>query len=136
MTYLLPKASATTPLVDGTAAVGVSTAYARADHVHASDPTRAPLASPVLSGIPTAPTAAAGGNAQQLATAGFVVAALAVAMPATAGLLAAAGAAGNTQAATAAQLTAAMAAWFLTLPTTLPGTAGQPWNNGRTLAFS
>lgn len=27
-------------------------------------------------------------------------------------------------------------AWFATLPTTLPATPGQPWNNGGTLAFS
>jgi len=31
---------------------------------------------------------------------------------------------------------AAMATWFAALPTTLPGTAGQPWNNGGVLSFS
>lgn len=34
VTAALPAASTTTPLVDGTAAVGISTTYARADHVH------------------------------------------------------------------------------------------------------
>jgi hypothetical protein len=29
-----------------------------------------------------------------------------------------------------------MATWFATLPTTLPVTAGQPWNNGGVLSFS
>jgi len=29
-----------------------------------------------------------------------------------------------------------MAQWFASLPTTLPGTSGQPWNNGGMLSFS
>ena len=32
--------------------------------------------------------------------------------------------------------TISVGAWFATLPTTLPSTPGQPWNDGRTLAFS
>ena len=36
----LPDASTSAPLMDGTAAVGTSTDYARADHVHPSDTTR------------------------------------------------------------------------------------------------
>lgn len=36
-----PSASSTTPSMDGTAAVGTSTAYARADHVHPTDTSRA-----------------------------------------------------------------------------------------------
>lgn len=32
--------------------------------------------------------------------------------------------------------TAQMLAWFLSLPTTLPGTAGVLWNDGGTLALS
>ena len=36
----------------------------------------------------------------------------------------------------AATFSAAMATWFATLPTTLPGTSGQPWNNGGMLSFS
>lgn len=37
---VLPGASATTPIMDGTATVGTSTTYARADHVHPSDTTK------------------------------------------------------------------------------------------------
>ena len=37
LTAAVPPASTTTPLADGTAAVGTSTAYARADHVHPSE---------------------------------------------------------------------------------------------------
>jgi hypothetical protein len=36
--------------VNGTAAVGTSTAVARQDHVHGTDTTRAPLASPTFTG--------------------------------------------------------------------------------------
>lgn len=38
--------------------------------------------------------------------------------------------------ATNAQITAAITAWFKSLPTTLPGSAGVLWNNGGTLALS
>jgi hypothetical protein len=41
----VPVASSTTPLVNGTAAIGTSTTYARADHVHPSDTAKASLAS-------------------------------------------------------------------------------------------
>lgn len=41
----------------------------------AMDPTRAPLASPALTGVPTAPTAAPGNSTAQLATTAFVTAA-------------------------------------------------------------
>jgi hypothetical protein len=60
------------PLMDGTAAVGTATRLAREDHVHPTDSTRAPLASPALTGTPTAPTAATGTNTEQLATTAFV----------------------------------------------------------------
>ena len=64
--------SSTTPLMDGTAAVGTGTTYARADHRHPTDTSRAPLASPALTGTPTAPTATAGTNTTQVATTAFV----------------------------------------------------------------
>jgi len=41
----VPIASSTNPIVDGTVAVGSSTTYARADHVHPTDTTRAALGS-------------------------------------------------------------------------------------------
>jgi hypothetical protein len=74
--YVVAQAAAVTPLVDGTAAVGTSLRYARADHVHPTDTTRAPLASPALTGTPTAPTATAGTNTTQLATTAFVTSAV------------------------------------------------------------
>jgi hypothetical protein len=41
----IPVASSTTPGMDGTAAVGVGTTYARADHTHPTDTSRAPTTS-------------------------------------------------------------------------------------------
>lgn len=108
-----PSPSNNLPIVDGTAAAGIDTGYARSDHVHPTDTSRAaktyvdsqdttlqnnintvqtnvntlstnttnslalkaPLASPALTGTPTAPTAAAGTNTAQLATTAFANAA-------------------------------------------------------------
>lgn len=56
--FVLGQASATTPVVNGTAAVGTATRFARADHVHPTDTTRAPLASPTFTGTVTAPAEA------------------------------------------------------------------------------
>ncbi len=42
--FVINQASATTPAADGTAAVGSSKRYARADHVHPTDTTRATVA--------------------------------------------------------------------------------------------
>lgn len=39
----VPSAGTSTPLMDGTAATGSSSAFARADHVHPSDTTRVPI---------------------------------------------------------------------------------------------
>src|SRR5205823_8910995 len=66
--------SSTAPAMDGTAAIGTGTTFARADHVHPIDTSRAPLASPAFTGTPTAPTAANGTNTTQLATTAFVLA--------------------------------------------------------------
>jgi hypothetical protein len=74
--YVVGQAGSATPIVDGTAAVGTSLRYARQDHVHPTDTTRAPLASPGLTGTPTAPTATAGTNTTQIATTAFVTAAV------------------------------------------------------------
>ncbi len=68
----IPAASSTAPAMDGTAAAGTSADYARADHVHPKDTSRAPLASPTFTGTPKAPTAAAGTNTTQIATTAFV----------------------------------------------------------------
>jgi hypothetical protein len=58
--------------MNGAQAVGTLTTFPRADHVHPIDTSRAPLASPALTGTPTAPTATAGTNTTQLATTAFV----------------------------------------------------------------
>lgn len=68
----LPSASSTTPKMDGTATVGSETAYAKGDHIHPTDTSRAPLASPTFTGTPKAPTATAGTNTTQIATTAFV----------------------------------------------------------------
>lgn len=60
------------PLMDGTADVGSSVKYAREDHVHPSDTTKADLASPSFTGTPTAPTPSAGTDNTQIATTEFV----------------------------------------------------------------
>lgn len=70
--FVLGQASTTAPAMDGTAAVGTATRFARADHVHPTDTSRAPLASPAFTGTPTAPTAAVGTNTTQIATTAFV----------------------------------------------------------------
>lgn len=51
--FVLGQAASTNPVINGTAAAGTSTRYARADHVHPTDTTRAPLASPTFTGTVT-----------------------------------------------------------------------------------
>jgi len=75
--FVLGQAGASTPLADGTAAVGTSKKYARDDHRHPTDTSRAPLSSPALTGTPTAPTASQGTNNTQIATTAFALAAAA-----------------------------------------------------------
>lgn len=71
--FVVAQAGGATPLINGSAAVGTSLRYARQDHVHPTDTTRAPLASPALTGVPSAPTAAVDSNSTQLATTAYVV---------------------------------------------------------------
>lgn len=52
----IPAATTTVPIMDGTAAVGTDTTWAKGDHVHPTDTSRAPLDSPAFTGNPTAPT--------------------------------------------------------------------------------
>lgn len=68
----VPSASSTTPSMDGTASTGTGTTWARADHVHPTDTSRAPLASPTFTGTPTAPTPADATDNGQIATTEFV----------------------------------------------------------------
>lgn len=74
--FVVGQASSTNPVVNGTVAVGTSTRYARADHIHPTDTSRAPLASPTFTGTPAAPTATAGTNTTQIATTAFVTTAV------------------------------------------------------------
>lgn len=74
--YVVGQASSVAPAANGVAAIGTSKKFARADHVHATDTTRAPIASPSFTGTPAAPTATTGTNTTQLATTAFVKAAL------------------------------------------------------------
>lgn len=73
------------PLTDGIAAPGTASEFSRGDHVHPTDTSRAavtyvdaqdalkaPLASPALTGNPTAPTPTAGDNDTSIATTAFV----------------------------------------------------------------
>ena len=75
------------PQADGTAAVGTSSKFAKEDHRHPTDTTRAALASPAFTGIPTAPTATVGTNTQQIATTAFVQSAVAALVDGAAGTL-------------------------------------------------
>ena len=50
ITVTVPAASSTTPSMDGTGAAGTSTDYARADHVHPSDTSKADKVTPSTSG--------------------------------------------------------------------------------------
>lgn len=71
--FVLGQASASNPIVNGTVAIGTSTRYARADHVHPTDTSRAALASPTFTGTPLSTTAAVDTNTTQIATTAFVI---------------------------------------------------------------
>jgi len=68
----VPAASSATPTMAGTGAPGTATTWSRGDHVHPTDTTRAPLASPTFTGTPAAPTATVGNSSTQIATTAFV----------------------------------------------------------------
>lgn len=70
--FVLGQAAIAAPLMDGTAAVGTGTTWARADHIHPTDTSRAPLASPAFTGTPTAPTPATADNSTAIATTAYV----------------------------------------------------------------
>ena len=69
-------ASTANPRMDGTAAPGTAAPYAREDHVHPTDTSRAPLASPTFTGTPSAPTASASTSTTQIATTAMVQSAI------------------------------------------------------------
>lgn len=69
--YVVGQAAATAPVMDGTATIGTSLRYARQDHVHPTDTTRAPLASPTFTGTVTIPTGASISGYAPLASPSF-----------------------------------------------------------------
>ena len=69
--FVLGQASATAPLVNGTAATGTSLRYSRQDHVHPTDTTRAPLAGPTFTGTVTIPAGASISGYAPLASPSF-----------------------------------------------------------------
>lgn len=72
--FVIGQAGSASPSMDGVAAAGSSKKFARDDHRHPTDTSRAPLASPAFTGTPTAPTAAIDTNTTQIATTAFAVA--------------------------------------------------------------
>ncbi|WP_321940052.1 tail fiber domain-containing protein [Paraburkholderia sp. J8-2] len=65
------------PPMDGQATPGAANSWARGDHVHPTDTTRAPIDSPQFAGVPRVPTAAAATNTDQAASTAFVQQAIA-----------------------------------------------------------
>jgi len=80
--FVVGQVGTATPLVNGTAAVGTSRLYARQDHVHGTDTSRAAVDSQAFTGTPSLPTGTtattqtAGDNTTKLATTAFVTAGL------------------------------------------------------------
>lgn len=70
-------ASTTLPLMDGTATAGVEVDWARGDHVHPTDTTRAPITSPTFLVDAKAPTPPPASNDTNVATTAFVNTAIA-----------------------------------------------------------
>ena len=66
--FVVGQAGSSTPLINGTAAVGTSLRYSRQDHVHPTDSTRAPLASPTFTGTVNLPAVSYSGNIDSTST--------------------------------------------------------------------
>lgn len=63
------------PEMNGVGSAGTNAEASRGDHVHPTDTSRAPLASPTFTGTPAAPTPTVGDSSTKLATTAFVTAA-------------------------------------------------------------
>lgn len=72
----VPTAGTANPKMDGTASAGSAATWSKSDHVHPTDTSRAPLASPNFTGTPKAPTASSGDSSTQIATTEFVMGAI------------------------------------------------------------
>lgn len=66
------SSTATDIKMDGTQSAGESAKAAKADHVHPTDTSRAPLDSPAFTGTPTSPTPTKSDNSTKVATTAFV----------------------------------------------------------------
>ena len=69
--FVVGQASSTAPIVDSSATIGTSLKYARADHVHPTDSTRAPSISPTFTGTITTPLTT-GGFVKSVTTTGVL----------------------------------------------------------------
>lgn len=89
--FVLGQANSTagTIAMNGSQAAGTSNLYARADHVHPTDTSLAPKASPTFTGTPLSTTAAVDTNTTQIATTAFVLGQAASATPSALGSAAA-----------------------------------------------
>ena len=70
--FVLNQAGTASPLINGTAAVGVSYLYARQDHVHPTDTSRAPVNNPNLTGTVTVPTVSTSDSSTSAANTSWV----------------------------------------------------------------
>ena len=68
----IPQKATANPSMDGTAAVGSSAKFAKEDHVHPTDSSRAPINSPSFTGTPTAPNPDDDAYSTELVTAAWV----------------------------------------------------------------
>jgi hypothetical protein len=69
--FVVGQAASVAPLIAGTATIGTSLRYARQDHKHPTDTTRAPLASPTFTGTVTIPAGASINGFAPLASPSF-----------------------------------------------------------------
>lgn len=60
------------PVMDGTRSLGSQEGFARVDHVHPTDTSRAPIASPEFTGTPTTPNLTSGSSNGQIANKKYV----------------------------------------------------------------
>jgi hypothetical protein len=91
--FVLAQAATAVPLVDGTAVPGIAFRYSRADHVHPTDSSRAPLNSPQFTGTPLVPLTPPDTNTAAIASTQFVLGQAANSMPIIEGI----GASGTSQ---------------------------------------
>jgi hypothetical protein len=66
--------SGSLPLINGTASAGSGTTWSRYDHVHPTDITRAPMASPAFTGLPQATTPTFPDNSLRIPTTAYLTA--------------------------------------------------------------